>query len=298
MITHTPPKYHCDESGQNKASGCKTLRETLWRVRPLLAVCGHIHEGRGAERILWDLDCPNVKFKESTTGYWTDPSLGLGNRKQCHLDLSSKSPAPLNSTEPWIDASDGINLDGQAETSGTHLPIRKSTNSLAWTSATPKSSTSNSGASSDSISSPLLDKNLLTAHTQENAPKARSSETVTSDQGTPNFESSEERHPIGSKEALQVADDPHGSLNNGIYSATRGQGGFPSSGRCDLEALAGRRGRQETCVINAAIMASSWPYRLKGDRKYNKAIIVDIDLPVWEDSGQSTVFGDRPRFSG
>lgn len=303
MITHTPPKYHCDESSQNKASGCQTLRETLWRVRPSLAICGHIHEGRGAERILWDLDCPNVKFKESTTGYWTDPSLGLGNRKQCHLDLSSKSPAPLISTEPWIDASDGINLDGPAETSGTHLPIRKSTNSLAWTSAIPKSGTSISGASSGSVSSPVLDKISLVAHKQENAPKAKSSETVTSNQGASNLKASEERHPIGFKQALQVADDrgsalAYGSLKSGTYSATRGLGGFPPSGRCDLEALAGRRGRKETCIINAAIMASSWPYRLKGDRKYNKAIIVDIDLPVWQDSGQSTVFDERPRFSG
>lgn len=297
MITHTPPKYHCDESGQNKASGCKTLREALWRVRPPLAVCGHIHEGRGAERILWDLDCPNTKFKESASGYWTDPSLGLGNKKQCYLDLSSKSPAPLNSTEPWINAYDGINLDGPAETSGTHLPIRKSTNTLAWTSATPKSGTSTSVASSDSISSPVLDRNFSAAHEQENAPKARSSETVTSDQDASDSKASEERHPIDFKEALQVAEDKgsvsvHGSLNSGISSATRGQGGFPPSGRCDIEALAGRRGRKETCVINAAIMASSWPYRTKGDRKYNKAIIVDIDLPVWQDSGQSTVFGE------
>ena len=213
-----------------------------------------------------------MKFKEYTTGYWTDPSLGLGNKKQCHLDLSSKSPAPLNSTGSWIDASDGINLDGPAETSGAHLPIRKSTNSYAWTSATPESGTSISRAFSNSISPPVLDKSSLVAHEQENASKA-----------------AEETQPVGFKEAIQVAEDrgsvsAYGSLNSVIYSATRGQGGTPS-GRCDIEALAGRRGRKETCVINAAIMASSWPYKLKSDRRYNKAIIVDIDLPVWQDSG-------------
>lgn len=303
MITHTPPKYHCDESGQNRAPGCETLRETLWRVRPSLAICGHVHEGRGAERILWDLDCPNVKFKESATGYWTDPSLGLGNRKQCHLDLSSKSSAPMNSTGSWIDASDGINLDGPAETSGTHLQIRKSAHSLAWTSGTPKSGTSISGASSDSVFSSVLVEERLEAHKQEEAPKARNLETVTSEHGASDFKASEGTHPTGFKEALQVAENQgcgpmHSSRVSGIYSATRGQGGFPPSGRCDLEALARRRGRKETCVINAAIMASSWPYKLKGDRKYNKPIIVDIDLPVWQDSGQSTIMGERPRFSG
>ena len=303
VITHTPPKYHCDESGQNEASGCKALRETLWRVRPSLAICGHVHEGRGAERILWDLDCPNVKFKESATGYWTDPSLGLGNRKQCHLDLSSKSPAPLNSTGLWMDASDGTNLDGPAEKSGPYMPVRKSTHSLAWTSATSRPGTSISGASSESIFSPVLDKLSIVAHKQENTPKAGAFETATSEHGASNFEASDETKRTNFKEAGQLAEDrgsapAYGSLNSEIYSATRGQGGFPPSGRCDLEALAGRRGRKETCVINAAIMASSWPYKLKGNSKYNKPIIVDIDLPVRQDSGQSTIFDERPMFSG
>ena len=290
VITHTPPKYHCDESKHNEASGCKTLRETLWRVRPPLAICGHVHEGRGAERILWDLDCPNVKFKESATAYCTDPGLGLGNRKQSHIDLSAKSPAPLNSTVSWIDASDGINLDGPAETSRNGLPVWKSTHSLAWTSATSGSGTSISRASPERAQSPVLDEISPVAQNQENATKARSPETVTSECGTSKFEaSSEETRSRGSREVPQVAEDlgsapAYTSLKTGIHSATRGQGGFPPSGRCDLEALAARRGRKETCVINAAIMASSWPYKLKDNRKYNKPIIVDIDLPVWYDS--------------
>ena len=63
--------------------------------------------------------------------------------------------------------------------------------------------------------------------------------------------------------------------------ATRGQGGIPPSQRCDLEALSGRLGRRETCVVNAAIMTSSWPHGA-GGKKFNKPIVVDIDLPVWE----------------
>ena len=58
IVTHTPPKYHCDESGGRGPAGCEVLRQTLWRVRPRLTICGHIHEGRGAERILWDLAAP------------------------------------------------------------------------------------------------------------------------------------------------------------------------------------------------------------------------------------------------
>lgn len=66
------------------------------------------------------------------------------------------------------------------------------------------------------------------------------------------------------------------------HPATWGQGGMPPSQRCDLEALSGKLGRRETCVVNAAIMASSWP-RGPGGKKFNKPIVVDVDLPVWEE---------------
>lgn len=289
VITHTPPKYHCDESRHQEASGCETLREAMWRVRPSLAICGHVHEGRGAERILWDLDCPNVKFKESATGYWTDPGLGLGNRKQSHLDLSAKSPAPLNNTRSWIDASDGINLDG-AKTARNRLPVTKSSYSLAWTSATSRSGTSISGTSSEETASSVLGQIAPVAQNQEHAPKARVSETVTSEHGTSKPEASFEATQSGGfREAPQAFEDHVSapasvSLKSRFHSATRGLGGSPPSGRCDMEALAGREARKETCVINAAIMASSWPYKLKDNRKYNKPIIVDIDLPLWQNS--------------
>ena len=55
---------------------------------------------------------------------------------------------------------------------------------------------------------------------------------------------------------------------------------MPPSGRCDLEALSQRMGRKETCIINAAVMASSWPHKGVNGRKYNKPIVVDIDLPI------------------
>jgi len=35
----------------------------------------------------------------------------------------------------------------------------------------------------------------------------------------------------------------------------------------------------ETCIINAAIMANSWG----GPKRFNKPIVVDIELPVWDD---------------
>ena len=286
VLTHTPPKYHCDESKDTRASGCKSLRETLWRVRPSLAVCGHVHEARGVERILWDLDCPNVKYKESATGYWRDPSIGNGNRKQCHLDLSAKSLAPLNSIGSWIDASSENNLDGSAEMpSSNRTPNQRSTQSLAWTSTTSKSSTWISRASSKGVPSLALDSPL--AQDQDDTPKAGSPMGVTSEyDASVSVVSSVEDRSTDFGENHQIVEDqrqaPASSRENGVHLPSRGQGGSLPSGRCDIEALAGRRGRRETCVINASIMASSWPYKSHDNRKYNKPIIADIDLPVWQ----------------
>ena len=286
VITHTPPKYHCDESKDARASGCKTLRETLWRVRPSLAICGHVHEGRGAERILWDLDCPNVKFKERATGYWTDPSLGVGSKKQCHLDLSAKSLAPLNGTGSWVDASNGMDFDGPVEMYENGLSVRKPKQSLAWTSATSKSSSSI--FSSEGNEFPALDKKLPLPSDLNDASKAMTSVIGDSDHYPSKSEaSSVENRSRGFGQFHHVAEDgasAYPSLEIATHSATRGQGGSPPSGRCDLEALAGRRSRKETCVVNASIMASSWPYKCKDNRKYNKPIMVDVDLPAWQDS--------------
>ncbi|KAF2097950.1 Metallo-dependent phosphatase [Rhizodiscina lignyota] len=51
LITHTPPKYHCDLAA---ALGCEWLLKEVWRVKPKLHVCGHIHAGAGREVLWWD----------------------------------------------------------------------------------------------------------------------------------------------------------------------------------------------------------------------------------------------------
>lgn len=99
LVTHGPARTHRDEqylrpngSGGGPA-GCEALRQAMWRVRPRLAVCGHIHEGRGVERVRWDLDSINVRFKEKAIEHWDDP--GQGNNKLCLVDLSRKGGKPL-----------------------------------------------------------------------------------------------------------------------------------------------------------------------------------------------------------
>jgi hypothetical protein len=47
----------------------------------------------------------------------------------------------------------------------------------------------------------------------------------------------------------------------------------------ETETIVGKLGRRETCVVNAAILANSWG----GRKRFNKPIVVDIDLPVWRE---------------
>jgi hypothetical protein len=93
VITHTPPRYHCDASPARGTAGCEALRQALWRIRPRLAVCGHVHEARGAETVIWDLRSPNVKFKEMETIDWKISE--WGTKKQVRVDLTSRSHRPL-----------------------------------------------------------------------------------------------------------------------------------------------------------------------------------------------------------
>lgn len=176
VVTHTPPRSHRDETDERRASGCEALRQALWRVRPSLAVCGHVHEGRGAERVVWDLTSRNVRYAEKHVTPWQDPGAGQGSKKASVVDLTGRRAASL--------ANDG----------------------------------------SPSATSPTARKTL--------------------------------RGPLG-------------------------LGGDTSSARCDGEALAGRMGRLETCVVNAAITKGRYPH--VGGKMLNKPIVVDLNLPVSEE---------------
>lgn len=220
VVTHTPSKYHCDESRERRAAGCPALRQALWRIRPRLAICGHIHEGRGAERVRWDLGSPNIKYRENNVEPWVDP--GLGNKKLSLVDLTRKSGI-------WIDNDGSSGLD----VVGTVIP----------TTSLPKIL--------PTIPIQMLEGSMANTKRTSKVETSRVANNILAIPPTP------------------------------LAPVTRGQGGTPPSQRCDLEALSGRLGRRETCIVNAAIMASSWPHGA-GGKKFNKPIVVDIDLPVWE----------------
>ncbi|KAK6498474.1 hypothetical protein TWF481_011065 [Arthrobotrys musiformis] len=60
LITHGPPYSHLDgwpvsigHGVVETHKGCEGLRRACWKVRPMLHVFGHIHEGRGVQRVMW-----------------------------------------------------------------------------------------------------------------------------------------------------------------------------------------------------------------------------------------------------
>lgn len=91
LVTHTPPRSHCDQKPDGTFFGCNALREAMSRTRPPLAVCGHVHEGRGYERVCWGsaligsgLDADGVD--RVTKGVLPPPQ----SRKQSLVDLTGK----------------------------------------------------------------------------------------------------------------------------------------------------------------------------------------------------------------
>lgn len=213
VVTHTPPFGHCDANASGVASGCDSLRQTLWRVRPQLAVCGHVHQSRGCERTLWDLTCDDFAYGESENIHKAPQPPPPGSKKQYLVDLSGRKGAMLDH-----DGSSAA-LHPQPD---NHLerPLEESSRDGV--------TSSNNGDSSSPIQ--LYDK----AETTANAP----------------------------------------------VTQTQGRDSRKRGGRGDTEALSGRLGRKETCVVNASIMANSWPHR--GGKRFNAPIVVDLDLPVWE----------------
>ena len=49
LVSHSPPKGAVDRSSSGASLGSSAIRETVERVRPLLVVCGHIHESGGQQ---------------------------------------------------------------------------------------------------------------------------------------------------------------------------------------------------------------------------------------------------------
>jgi len=98
VLTHMPPHGHCDTIS-GVPMGCRALHRKLNRVRPLLAVCGHIHESRGYERVRWRpeaslLEENEAESLEDEVVKGTLPP--VGSKKQSLVDLTGKKAPRLD----------------------------------------------------------------------------------------------------------------------------------------------------------------------------------------------------------
>lgn len=189
-MAHTPPLHHCDKGAEHQQGGCPALRDALQRIRPRLAVCGHIHEGRGAEFVRWKATELDGTYEEDRTIKWNDPA--KNSREISLVDLTKRRDDDAPSTRITCHGDEIGDTPDPADT----------TESLVGQDANAKYS-----VISDPVPSPAAQAQGLASY---NGPQCR-----------------------------------------------------------------------ETCVVNAAIMASSYHARA-GGKMFNKPIVVDIDLPVWE----------------
>lgn len=190
-MTHTPPLRHCDKGMEHQQGGCPALRDALQRIQPQLAVCGHIHEGRGAEFVRWSATEPDGIYEEERTVKWKDPAKNSKEISLVDLTIRQDDGAP---NKRLTCHGDEIGADSVGPAGIPESPVRQYMD-----------------AKYSSISSPVP------------CPATR----------------------------------------------TRGLASY-NSRQCP-----------ETCIVNAAIMASSYHARA-GGKRFNKPIVVDIDLPMWE----------------
>jgi Calcineurin-like phosphoesterase len=230
VIAHTPPKFHCDESPSRGSVGCEALRQALWRVRPRLAVCGHVHEARGAETVPWDLNSPNIKYKELEAFEWNISE--VGKKKQVRLDLTSRSQRPLINDG----AVGNISRDG-----------------LVAQQQRREQEIINAGDASSDLRSDGPSTQLPAVRTPSPP-------------------------PFPGVESAKRTTSPITHPSTTLLPASQGQGRDLTSGRCDVEALSGREGRAETCIVNASILGSSFPH--PAGKRFNKPIVIDLELPM------------------
>lgn len=101
VVTHTPPYSHRDNRATGGPVGCAALRQVLQRIRPKLAVCGHVHESRGYERVRWisasETD-PAAKDQVMVVPGVLPPP---GSKKQSLVDLTGKRAPRLDNLWSW-----------------------------------------------------------------------------------------------------------------------------------------------------------------------------------------------------
>ena len=88
MLTHGPPEGILDQTLSGDSVGCASLLRAAARCKPRLHCFGHIHEGWGAQRMVWEDRSSSTNNPGSHAKIFEDRS--------AYLDLSAGGPSPLN----------------------------------------------------------------------------------------------------------------------------------------------------------------------------------------------------------
>jgi hypothetical protein len=238
VITHTPARGHVDTATKDDRAGCEVLKKRLAEVRPKLSVCGHIHEGRGVERVMWKRLPIHPTSSTNDTSLvgtvvddglvesvedWKDP--GAGNKKLSLVDLTGKTGRRLGNAG-WL----------------TRHVVPESL------------------------------RGLFGGHPDAGP----GSEGRQPDFGKANSTSSLEDI------ALIHQEDEAGMWRKKDGGAVEWRGrsdvGLEDVGlKVDMAAVRG--GRKETVMINAAFLG---PRIIGKAMEFNRPVVVDIEMPVWE----------------
>ena len=96
VITHTPPLDHLDQNAKGSYLGCRSLQRAIARATPRLHCFGHIHEGRGAERVTWSGLRPDYDDEKSVLRKRRiDVAKHGGRQNPSYIDISRDAEHPL-----------------------------------------------------------------------------------------------------------------------------------------------------------------------------------------------------------
>ncbi|KAJ5748258.1 uncharacterized protein N7511_009954 [Penicillium nucicola] len=241
VVTHTPPQSHCDQKPNGTSVGCSALRKRLSLIRPHLAICGHVHEGRGYERVQW----PAVLTD-------TEQDIETETHSPPKKETERQTPIQTNAVDHVI--------------RGTLPPMGSKKQNLIDLTSKRNERLANEGFSWPGHSHSHSHSNSHSAHKiSKSSEEPMSSASLNSSAGA----APEKETPRNSPNAPSLsAGSPSPSLSTGI----RGTIGHVDA----LQTL-----RMETCIVNAAIVATSFPHH--GGKRFNSPVVIDLELPVWQD---------------
>lgn len=246
VVTHTPPKGHCDRAAKDlkdEREGCPALLRRLEEIRPKLSICGHIHSGRGVQTLQWRTEktSPLHQATESNIGslvesvdFWNDP--GISNKKLSLVDLTIRSRS-LRA---------GRGLGGHASLTRQSVP--------------------------DSLQGRIRgqpDASLMQDETWHQPPSGDENLNPTSSLTAGALENNEALWGGGAEDQV-LSNVGHGCP----YEATQGvEQDWRGTPCVDTEVARIER----TTVVNAAYLGPRIAGKTVG---YNKPIVVDVELPV------------------